>query len=279
MIDKHRVVLYSAFFFLLFIKIGFSQIDEKSSNKNNSATNESRIIHNAIGVEFMVTPSSKKTFKSNGAITFTGYGSSSDGGDLQWFEEQNKRVEIETKYREYDLGIFYRIKRFKLGWIPTAFNSRNNSNGFLTYDFVTSDGKSAILGGYKFDTKRLNLGYLEIYGFKVRDIGNSNLFANVSARLDRYKIKGEYVSYKFPYGDEWNQPPIILDTNSFDNSLYLLSIGPKMAIDFNTLSQVANNPFSYFKGVDLLVLFDIPIGNNNFDVEGYSFVGSLVLEF
>lgn len=233
---------------------------------------------NAFGIEFWGS-SFKRTFiKEN--LTFNGricHDSTCTSYDT---ETQIKDANINVKYPSYDVGIFYRFKRLKIGWIATAFYKKSLlSEDFLDYNFITNDNKKSELAGYSLNIKAYNIAYLEYYGLKVFDSNNSNIFANLVLRIDHYKLGGEFVTYKFPFGFEWGRPHVIIERKKIDETFIMLSVGPKMAFDFKINRLLDNNPLMYFRGVDLAVTFDVPIGLKDFIVKDVHIIGILVLEF
>ncbi len=233
---------------------------------------------NAFGIEFWGSSFKRIFIKEN--IPFNGricHDSTCTSYDP---ETQIKDANINVKYPSYDIGIFYRFKRLKIGWIATAFYKKSLlSEDYLYYNFITEDNKRSELAGYSLNIKAYNIAYLECYGLRVFDSNNSNIYANLVLRIDHYKLGGEFVTYKFPFGFEWGKPNIIIERKKIDETFTLLSIGPKMAFDFKLNRLLDNNPLMYFRGVDLAITFDVPIGLKDFIVKDFRILGILVLEF
>jgi len=108
----------------------------------------------------------------------------------------------------------------------------------------------------------------------------SNISANLLTRIDYYKMSGNIYTYKYPFGYEWGLPPIILkeETKKLDEKFIILAIGPKVALNFEKL-PIENTPLGFFKGVDVALTFDIPIGVDDFIIRNYCLLTTLVLEF
>jgi hypothetical protein len=105
------------------------------------------------------------------------------------------------------------------------------------------------------------------------------MFANVALRLDNAEVKGEFHTIKYPSGDEWFQSPIVLSREQVDEDFLLLSLGPKVGYDLMSIDLLNKSILRPFDkaGLDISVLFDIPMGYSDF--KGYSVNISLALEF
>jgi len=120
---------------------------------------DERIDHNAFGIEFWALgslstdpfkiTSFKRSYKRenvifNGKICKTQECLSNDFEP----EQQNIDIVLKASYQSYDIGIFYRIKRFKFGWIPSSFYKKKLYNSdYAKYKFIT-DGKRPSIAGY-----------------------------------------------------------------------------------------------------------------------------------
>jgi hypothetical protein len=252
---------------------------------------DDRIDHNAFGIEFWTLgslstdpfkiTSFKRSYKRenvifNGKICKTQECLSNDFEP----EQQNIDIVLKASYQSYDIGIFYRIKRFKFGWIPSSFYKKKLYNSdYAKYKFIT-DGKRPSIAGYDVTIKSFNIIYFEYHGLKVKDMEKSNISANLLTRIDYYKMSGNIYTYKYPFGYEWGLPPIILkeETKKLDEKFIILAIGPKVALNFEKL-PIENTPLGFFKGVDVALTFDIPIGVDDFIIRNYCLLTTLVLEF
>lgn len=217
------------------------------------------------GIEFFTGIAGKRTFTIDSAI-FNGIGYQS------LTESQTLDVEIELNNPAYDIGIFYRFWRLKVGWIPTSLIHDDNYR--RTAAWYNKDFGAWPLGKYDVSAKFVNLLYLEMLGLKAR-----NMFANLAVRLDKAEVKGELRTIKYPYADEWLQSHIVLSREQVDEDFLLLSLGPKVGFDLKSIDFLQESILSPFNkaGLDISVLFDIPIGYSNF--YGYSANISLALEF
>lgn len=216
------------------------------------------------GIEFF-TGIAKRTFTID-SVTFNGRGAQG------LTESQTLDVEIEFDNPAYDIGIFYRFWRLKVGWIPTSLMHDDNYREIAAgYNMPFGDWP---LGKYDVSTKFVNLLYLEVLGLKAR-----YMFANLAVRLDKAEVKGELLTIKYPYADEWLRSHIVLSREQVDEDFLLLSLGPKVGFDLKSIDFLKESILSPFNkaGLDISVLFDIPIGYSDFD--GYSVNISLALEF
>jgi len=257
--------------FILFLIMFYFQ--NSYADSTDVKIQKDRIKKSAIGIEFYGSASTKRIFKYNG-ITFSGIKTDSLGQSY-YVDPKIANSELEAKYPFYDIGIFFRYEFLKIGWLPTAkFREKFITDHWLTYN----EEPEYRLSGFDIEIETFNLFYFEIYGLKVNDIEKSNIYANLVARFDKINISGSLLTYKYPFGDEWYQEPIVIHDEKIKDKFILLSIGPKISFDFKTNNILGNNPLKYFKGVDLLVSFDVPLKDSKYKSQNHYIIGSLVLE-
>ena len=217
------------------------------------------------GIEFFTSVAGKRTFTID-SVTFNGR------GDQPLTESQTLNVDIELDNPAYDIVLFYRFWRLKVGWIPTSLIHDDDYRGNAAQ--YNQPFGAWPLGQYEISTEFVNLLYLEVLGLKAR-----NMFANVALRLDNAEVKGEFRTIKYPFGDEWFQSPIVLSREQVDEDFLLLSLGPKVGYDLKSIDLLNESVLRPFNkaGLDISAFFDIPIGYSDF--KGYSVNISLALEF
>ncbi len=236
------------------------------ASESNNDTSIFDLSKNGFGVEFVTCVVGNSTFTRE-ALTFNGK------GNQPLTESQIVDVKFNIDRPSYDIGIFYRIKRFKFGIIPTSLiHNTKTTITDIPYNYKFED-KTWTLGHNEINADFYNVMYGEYYGMKAK----LALF-NLAYRLDWAQISGKSQTYKYPYGDEWYQSPTVLDEKTFDKKFAILSLGPKMTIDLKDI-DIFKDPLKYFQklGLDLSLLWDLPIGNTAY--EGYSVTISLASEF
>lgn len=216
------------------------------------------------GIEFFAKVAGERTLTIEN-VTFSGR------GDQPLTETQVLDVDVDIDWPDYDVSLFYRWDRIKIGWIPTSLIHDDNYREYVAY--YNQPFGAWPLGRYDVSAEFINLFYLEVLGLKAR-----NMLASLAMRLDKAEIEGDLSTIKYPFGDEWFRSPIILDREKVDEDFLVLSIGPKISYDLKTIN-VLDTTLEYFRqaGLDIFVLWDIPMDNTDF--EGYAVNISLALEF
>ncbi len=216
------------------------------------------------GIEFFTKVAGERTLTIENVI-FNGF------GDQPLTETQVVDVDIDIDWPAYDVSLFYRWGRIKIGWLPTSLIHDDNYREYVAQ--YNQPFGAWPLGRYDVSAEFINLFYLEVLGMKTR-----NMLASLAMRLDNAEIEGDLLTIKYPFGDEWFQSPIILNREEVDEEFLVLSLGPKIRYDLKTI-HVLDTTLEYFRraGLDISVLWDIPMDNSDF--EGYAVNISLGLEF
>jgi len=242
------------------------------SSQNNTSEDD-RLKNRTLGFEFWTNIKTQKSFTYE-AVKFPGEG--------EGFKEmQREDIKIDPDPSSYDVGIFYRYKKIKVGWIVTATSkTKYHKNDFIKYRF-NYEGRERNIGGYDLDITRFNLGYFEFYGLRSQ---NMNTYISALLRFDHVNIKGNINTYKYPFGDEWYVPEheLIVHHEKLNEKIFSLSIGPKIAYDLSdiTKSIPEGSIFRHFKGLELSFLIDAYLGSpDKFDIKGNQTLISFLLEF
>ncbi len=252
--NRFALVLYGfiAFVFLIWmVPLGHAQ--------------ENRSEERRFGIEFFTYPIYEKRVTQND-VTFDGHGS--DG--ITQSETVDLKIDLDNP--GYDIGLFYRIDRIKLGWIPTSLLHDKTYRGVAAeYDLEWGPWP---LGIYEIDTNFMNLLYLDLSALKAKKVTG-----NLLVRLDRAEIKGELSVIKYPSGDEWHQAPIVLGCDGSDEDFYIISVGPKFGINLKSMALLSQSILAPFEdaGLDISAFYDLPLGTS--DYQGYSVNVSLALAF